>query len=496
MLRYAEPKDFSYTPLTNRRWVIDGGRPMNPQGFSFRIGFAGGTKNFWWTSNEFAAYTYFKRFGNGSKEVEEDFKARLSKEQELYKLSSATHSSIDLIGPETFSYRDYQKAGIEYCLKTKNTLIADEMRLGKTIVALGVINNIPDINRTLVICPKTAKPGWYEEAKRWLVRPVRFNLLNTKSIFNDETFLIVNYDILHMLPWLQKIKFDLIISDEVHLTKNTETRRAKFFHELYGKKLIDLTGTPLSNKPPDLLNIITRLDPFWSDFSIKKDQFVHKYGINLSLNEVQEILRSTIMLRRLQSQVFDTEPVEKRIVCLPVSEDTRPLVERELTELADYAKVRRLLGLKKVPLIIKHIQTYTTNGEKIVVFGQHQEVIERIAASFGVKAEILYGSSSDKQRQHAKKRFSDDPTCQILLGSIGAASMAIDLSVSNHIVFAECDWRSDLMAQAEERCSNKNQKNQVIIEYLVLDKSLDWRILNNLEGKYTRNDSALDLIYE
>ncbi len=467
----------------------------SPQGFSFNFHKSGGNGNFFWTTNKFAAYQFYKQVGSTDHNIISDFKEQEAREVYLHKLSYEIESTKDFISPKGLDYRPYQKAGIEYCLETDNTLVADQQRTGKTIVTIGVINN-SDIKKVLIVCPKTAKLGWLSELKKWLVEPRKIQVLNAQSTL-DETadIYIANYDILHIITDLQKINFDLLVPDECHLVCRLEARRTKFFMSLSGKKIIALSGTPLLNNPKDLLSIAKWLDPFWKSFRYYRQQYVTESGISLTLDEVQDRLRSTLMLRRLQSQVFTNEPPDVRIVPLEADAQSKPLIEMELHGLQDYVAVRRKLGLQKVKHALNYINTYTSEGEKLVVFAYHNAVIERLAASLGSKATIIYGPSTEREREESKLRFNTDPNCQILLGSIGAASMALNLSVSNHLVFVECDWSNGMMEQAKERCSDMFQQKHITIEYLVFEGSLDERILTRVGEKDVVADRGLDLIY-
>lgn len=474
----------------------------SPQGFSFQFGSEADGGNFWWTTNEFAAYLFYKRYGCADAAIIQDFKNTRAKELYLHKLSSAVTSDKVFKSPPGFEYRPHQRAGIEFCTLAGNVLVADEQRIGKTAIAIGAINNLPDIDKVLILCPKTAKAGWELELKNWLIEDKKIQVLNSQSEIDDTADIyIANYDILHIQKDLQKIHFSLVVPDECHLIARADARRTKFFLELDADKIIALSGTPLLNSPKDLLTIAQWLDPFWKQFFCKQNVFISESGITLTLDEVQEFLRSSVMIRRLQAQVFDNEPPIVHIVPIETPANILDLVQVEkngyknLNKLEDYTKARRIIGINKVPYAINHINTYTTEGEKLVVFAHHKPVIERIASSLGRKAVTIYGQSTDKEREEAKQRFNKDPECQVLVGSVKAASMALNLSVSCHIIFVEIDWANWAMEQAKERCSDKLQTKQIIIEYLAFDKSLDYYMLNKVDLKNTVVDKGLDLIY-
>jgi SWI/SNF-related matrix-associated actin-dependent regulator 1 of chromatin subfamily A len=362
------------------------------------------------------------------------------------------------------------------------------MRAGKTISTLGFINN-SSFRDIIIVCPKTVKLGWFSECKKWLIDNYHIQVVNSKTEVKDANIHIVNYDIIHTKTDLLTKKYDLVVLDEVHLAKNADRRRSKFVYGLQGEYKLGLSGTPLMNKPKDFLTVLQWLDPMWDKFVIKKDKFISASGLVLTLEQVQRLVRSTTMIRR-ESTVMDNEPIEKRVVNLLPDDDVIPLIKAQLRDLTDYGQVSKALGLAKVKLALNHIDVYTTDGEKLVVFAYHKDVIRRLASSLGSKAEVIFGESSEQERVHALNRFNTDPKCQVLIGSIGAMSMGLNLSISNHIIFVELDWTPGLMDQAAERCTDKNQDKSILVEDLVYEDSLDYYKLNKLEYKGLAADAA------
>lgn len=87
-------------------------------------------------------------------------------------LSRATDADILVPAPEGLSYLGYQKAGIAYAAARRDTLIADEPGLGKTIQALGLANmalsDAKPFVRMLVVGPKISLWNWRRETEKWL----------------------------------------------------------------------------------------------------------------------------------------------------------------------------------------------------------------------------------------------------------------------------------------------------------------------------------------
>ena len=92
--------------------------------------------------------------------------------------------AIDIPCPKNRSYLPYQVEGIRFVHARfsqghKGALIADEMGIGKTIQAIGLLNAFTDINRVLIVCPASLKLNWRSELAKWLVRTDMAQRLST-----------------------------------------------------------------------------------------------------------------------------------------------------------------------------------------------------------------------------------------------------------------------------------------------------------------------------
>src|SRR5690606_17141937 len=84
--------------------------------------------------------------------------------------------------------------------------------------------------------------------------------------------LVINYDILHYWKdYLLKLGIRTIIADEAHTLSNSKTKRTQAATELIrnAERFLAITGTPLTNRPKDLFNLLRLLWPneyksFWS----------------------------------------------------------------------------------------------------------------------------------------------------------------------------------------------------------------------------------------
>jgi SWI/SNF-related matrix-associated actin-dependent regulator 1 of chromatin subfamily A len=501
--------------------------------------------------------------------------------------SKATDADIDLPCPEGLAYLPYQKGGIAYAMERPNVLIGDEMGLGKTIQALGTVNAVNTIKTALVICPASLKLNWNREATKWLMRRFKMFIVDgmNDDIPEDATLVFVNYDLIrgkkiddpewkivphvktpkyvessHVHKQLMARQWDALIVDECHRIKDPKSlqsiavigrdaapkKNERAIPGLTSKssRLLFLTGTPFLNKPVEMHPLLAALAPqeFGNFFKFARrycgahqGPFAWDFSGASNLEELQEKLRATVMVRRLKKDVLKELPPKRRQVLVLPPGGAKKVVDAEkkawamheermealkleadfahasgdadaykkaVEALKNAAKVgfeqtsaaRRNVAMAKLPMVIEHIEDAFDQGiEKIVVFGHHHDVCNGIANHFGDMAVKLTGEvTSAKDRQDAVDRFQNDPKIKVFVGSIGAAGVGHTLTAASTVIFAELDWVPANVSQAEDRCHRIGQNDQVLVQHLVLDGSLDARMAQILVDKQEIADKALD----
>ncbi len=463
--------------------------------------------------------------------------AKRSREREkTLRASRAQDADMELPCPDGSAYLPYQRAGIAFGLERPNTLFADEMGLGKTIEAIGVVNADPRAQRVLIVCPASLKLNWARECERWLLDRGPIGIAG-KTFPDDANVVIINYDIL--TKWRAKLRgaWDVLIADECHYVKNKEAKRSKRLYALKARRKLFLTGTPILNRPVELWAVVSFLAPeefdgFWPFAKRYCKPCKNRYGWDFSgathLDELHERLCSTIMVRRTKAQVLSELPPKRRQVIELASDQIANLVaietdawrehrqrlnelravgrgEEELSErqlaalragvnlaFGELAKLRQATALAKVPLVIEHIRSVLEDAGKIVVFAHHRAVVRELAEPFGDAAVTLTGSDDVASRQAAVDRFQTDESCRVFVGSITAAGFGLTLTASAHVIFAELDWVPAHLTQAEDRTHRIGQKESVLVQHLVLQDSLDARMVGTLIKKQRVIDKVVD----
>lgn len=476
-------------------------------------------------------------------------------------MSRAASTEFNPSRPEGLNYYPFQRAGIQFCLDKAGALIGDDMGLGKTIQAIGLINCDDSIKRVLVVTKASLKTNWQRELSKWLVRPFKIDIAEGQYWPRQAECVVINYDVLskhhHALraePW------DLVILDESANIRNRKTLRAKSIIGYYpskpkqekGEKVIEriparrrlaLSGTPIENHVEDLWATLNFLDPDkWGSFYGYAKKYCgmtwNGYGVDTSgagsLDKLQTILRSTIMIRRLKSQVLTELPPKTRTIVELSTEGLEHVIAAESEayrefeedledaqvqiELAradenpdafkaaverlrsakfaftEIARIRHQTAVAKMPRMIEMLKEEIEDlgHAKILVFFHHHDVGDPMAAAFP-RSVMISGSTPAGERQAICDQFQQDPKCGPFFGSIRACGEGLTLTAANLVIFAEEDWVPSKISQCEDRAHRIGSKGNVLVKHYLLPGTIDAKMIKTTIAKQEVIDQALDI---
>ena len=415
----------------------------------------------------------------------------------------------------------YQLKGIARGLELKRFMNCDEPGLGKTLQSIATIN-LADAFPCLVICPSSLKINWLREWEKFTDKKA---MILTDKVRDTWTFFfqtgmhqvfIVNYESLKKY-FVQRIKkaegwtlrdvefrnsinlFKSVIIDESHRCKSASTQQAKFCKGICtGKEwVIELTGTPVVNRPKDLipqLAILNRME----DFGGYKP-FVNRYCSGQreasNLKELNFNLWQYCMFRREKSLVLTDLPDKIRQVntCEITNRKEYMDAERDLIMYlqkykdADDDKIEKALrgevmvkiGLLrnisargKVRDVIEFVKDFRENGKKIILFCSLHEVVDQLKRYFPTAVSVT-GRESPDEKQRAVDAFQNNPKADIIICSIKAAGVGLTLTASSNVAFVEFPWTYADCCQCEDRAHRIGQKDSVTCYYFLGRRTID-----------------------
>lgn len=429
----------------------------------------------------------------------------------LVALSAATDAALEVpgLGGEL---KPFQRAGVEYLLKQRRSFLADEQGLGKTVEALATIE-ADGSYPAIVVCPASLKLNWMREIGRWLPERSAQMVDGNRGAVPAADLTVVNYDIVAgRLEALTALAPRAVALDESHYCKNPGAKRTQAVQQLCASVpreglVLALTGTPLMNRPPELisqLRILGRLGDFGSG-----TQFGQRFRGADAYQRLHWHLRARCFARRLKADVLPQLPAKTRAV-VPVAlnnEAEYRLAERDViawlrsqpldlraldAKVAAALRAERLVRLNalkllaargKLPAALHWIHDFLSSGERLVVFARHREIQHSVLERFPGALHVL-GDDSQRARDAAVRAFQEpDSDTQLIVCSIEVAGQGITLTRSSNVAFLELDWTPAKHDQAEDRCHRIGQQDAVNAAYLLAADTIDETIATLLERK-------------
>lgn len=423
----------------------------------------------------------------------------------------------------------YQREGILQGLKWKRLFIGDEPGLGKTLQSIGIVDTA-NAYPCLVVCPSSLKINWQREFEKFA---------NVKALVLDNAtrttwayllqmgmyqVAIVNYESLRKyFVWdiksdgsksfrLKDVVFDnniqqfrSIIIDECHRVKDPSAQQTIFTKGIAtGKEyVIMLSGTPVVNKPDDLiaqLSIMDRLKEFGG-----RTKFCAQYsGDDANLAQLSAQLYEHCMIRREKSKVLTQLPDKTRMdLYVDISNRTEYNLAaadlaaylREYTECTDreirrkmrmealvkFMTLRSLSAKGKVKQAIDFINTFLANGKPLIVFCSLHDIVDELLKAFP-EAVTVTGRDSMIEKQAAVDAFQSG-RAQLIICSIKAAGVGLTLTASSNVAFIELAWTYADCCQCEDRAHRIGQKDNVTCYYLLGTGTIDNTLYNIIHRK-------------
>jgi SWI/SNF-related matrix-associated actin-dependent regulator of chromatin subfamily A-like protein 1 len=361
------------------------------------------------------------------------------------------------------------------------------------------------------VCPASLKLNWMREIGRWVPGRSVQMLDGKRGGVAATDITIINYDIVAgRLDGLTDLRPRAVVLDESHYCKNPRAQRTQAAQRLCAAVpreglVLALTGTPVMNRPPELisqLRILGRLGDFGSGA-----QFGERFRGPDAHQRLHWHLRARCFVRRLKSEVLPQLPAKTRAV-VPVALDNEPeyrLAEEDVIawlqsqpldlheldarvaaalraeRLVRLNALKRLAARGKLHGALHWIHDFVSSGEPLVVFARHREIQHAVLERFPTELHVL-GEDSRRARDGAVQGFQSGEG-QLIVCSIEVAGQGITLTRASNVAFLELDWTPAKHDQAEDRCHRIGQQDAVNATYLLAADTIDETIATLLERK-------------
>ncbi len=433
--------------------------------------------------------------------------------------------------------RGYQEAGFQWLYHNYKiglgSLIADDMGLGKTLQVLTLLLKLKEENTltpkepAMVIVPASLMTNWKREIEKF-TPDIKASVYHGpgRSLDDKAEVIISTYAVIAQdKELLKKKKWLVVVTDEAQNIKTPDASRTKAVKSLGGKIKIAMTGTPVENKLMDYWSV---LDFIMKNLLGNKKHFKENYAIPIERFRDRQALDSfkrltaPFILRRMKTDKSIIDDLPDKIQ-LNTYTDLTPaqaalyegLVDRVEELLAELEGIERsgvifklLSGLKqicdhpalylkdgshaadlsgKTQQLLEILKKILFNNEKALVFTQFAQmghILQKIIREeLGEEAPFFYGKLNRKQRDAMINDFQNDRNCRIMIISLKAGGVGLNLTAANHVIHYDLWWNPAVENQATDRAFRIGQRKDVHVHRFITKGTFEEKINAMLEEK-------------
>ena len=429
--------------------------------------------------------------------------------------------------------RPYQLQGLAWLqyLRAQGLggILADDMGLGKTAQVLAHLLVERQTGRadrpSLVVLPTSLIANWRNEAQR-VAPALRVLTLHGASRgqevtrIEDHDLVITTYPLLWRdIDTLREREWHLLVLDEAQVVKNAGSRAAGALRRLRARHRLCVTGTPLENHLGELWAHFDFLMPgFLGDIRSFTRQWrrpIETNGETLRAQLLAQRVRPFILRRRKQDVAAELPPKTELIrrvalegeqralyesVRLAADEQLRRVLKRQGFAGAQIAILDALLKLRqvccdpwllkgpatppgieraKMTLLCEMLTELVAEGHRVLVFSQFTEMltlIERELTRLPIPHLVLTGQTPPAQRGAIVQRFQakEEP---VMLISLKAGGVGLNLTAADTVIHVDPWWNPAVERQATDRAHRIGQDQPVFVYQLVVEGSIEERML-------------------
>lgn len=431
-----------------------------------------------------------------------------------------------------------------------------EMGCGKTLTTIavaGALYNLGKIDRVLVVAPTSVCSVWPHDLNQFAAFPWEARVLlgdkkkRLKALnelenwpFKALRIAVINYESTHregIFEALAAYKPDLIVCDESQRIKNPSAAQSKALHKLGDAapfRMI-LSGTPVQNNAVDLYSQYRFLDPavYGANFYAFKNRYCiiggygqhqivgyrnmdelvekeHSVAYRVTKEECLDLPQQTFINRYVQftdaEQAIYEQLRKSSFLELETGENvtattilTMYLRLMQLTGgflTADESTRPKQVNTAKLDALADIVDDYVVDaGKKLVIFARFRAeiaAIENLLRLRKIQYGSIYGDVPMEERGKIVEDFQTNPDTKVFVAQIQTAGLGITLHAASTAVFYSYDYNYANYAQALARIHRIGQRFPVTYIHLVVDGSIDEKILAALENKEDMAKTVVD----
>jgi superfamily II DNA or RNA helicase len=443
--------------------------------------------------------------------------------------------------------RPYQERGVAWLQRLTELgmggVLADQMGLGKTLMAIALLTSRDQDLPHLVVCPTSVVGNWEREIARFApdVEVIRHHGADrpaSRRAFRPGTVTVTSYALLRRdIGMLEDIDWDVVVFDEAQQIKNPSSKGARAARSLPARTRVAMTGTPIENRLSELWAIVDVTNPGlmgsqrafnerfaapierWHDedaaarlrrlvapFVLRRLKSDPEVSVDLppkqeirvacSLTREQASLYQATIDRAFSGEGLGTTTFERRGRILALLTALKQICNHPRQYLRDGGRLDARSG--KLSRATEILGEVVDSGDRALVFTQFREMGDLLADHLGTtlglpEVPFLHGGVAMAARDRMVERFQeDDAAPPLLLVSLRAGGTGLNLTRASHVMHYDRWWNPAVEDQATDRAHRIGQLRAVTVHTLVTAGTIEERISELLDRKRALADSVVE----
>jgi SNF2 family DNA or RNA helicase len=411
-----------------------------------------------------------------------------------------THTS-----PSLDQLRAYQQLGVQFLATRDAALLADEMGLGKTVQAIMALElrlRSAEVRSALVVSPAAVCPTWEAELRKWSPG------LASRRVTGDQQdrfatyklpvpVLIASYEQVRAdAIWFDaKTHFDIVVLDEAQRIKNADSATALACRVLPRQSSWALSGTPVENRPSDLVSIFGFVRPRLLRRGMSRGelhQLIQPYFLRRRKDEVLSELPPIVIddvpieLMGEQRAAYD-ELWENRLDVSRTLHSGGPMTSafqfiNQLKQVCNFHEASQESA--KLDWLNVYSESLSGPNDKVLVFSQYVQTLNRIRERItSVPTHMYHGKISSKERESSLQSFHNKNGPRMLLISLRAGGVGLNIPSASAVVMFDRWWNPAVEDQAIQRAHRFGRDRPLFVSRLCVMDTIEERIQKLLESK-------------
>lgn len=396
--------------------------------------------------------------------------------------------------------RGYQASAVRVALASERLLCGDDVGLGKTFVALGMLTDAAARPGLIVVQSHLVGQWLYHVTNRLglIGREIRTTQPSREKLPPADVYVTTYHRIAGWVDPLCSGMIKSVTFDEAQELRRHESSRYKAARAISQavRFVLGLSATPVYNYGIEIFNVMDCIAP---GALSTRDEFLREWCGGDPQGRVKDpkalgsYLRDRhLFLRRTRADVGRELPPVNRIVHqIPYDQKeqdkaldialrlARKTLTGSFTERGQAARefdlmLRMATGVAKAKFVAEYVRVLLENGEAVLLAGWHRDVYEVWLRELKEFNPVMYtGSESASKKEESKRKMLNGESKLMIISLRSGVGLDGLQEVCNTVVVGELDWSPEVHTQLFGRVRRDGQANQVTAIFLVSDGGSD-----------------------